>query len=123
GLSPFLYWWNRVPANAFFFAMVLLLALSGLLFLSSLNVVLQRLGAMLPDEALRLEIRQFTALNLRLLLATFVLTALYLGLGQFHNLPRWLETIAAVLGRRSPWFLILLILLPLAMTMALLWKT
>ena len=110
--------------------MVLLLALSGLLFLSSLNVVLQRLGAMLPDEALRLEIRQFTALNLRLLLATFVLTALYLGLGQFHNLPRWLETIAAVLGRGSPWFLILLpwflillILLPLAMTMALLWKT
>jgi len=33
------------------------MAMSGLLFLSSLNVVLQRLGAMLPDEALRIEIR------------------------------------------------------------------
>ena len=26
GLSPFLYWWNKVPANTFFLAMVLLLA-------------------------------------------------------------------------------------------------
>ncbi len=26
GLSPFLYWWNKIPANTFFLAMVLLLA-------------------------------------------------------------------------------------------------
>ena len=25
GLSPFLYWWNQLPANVFFLAMVLLL--------------------------------------------------------------------------------------------------
>src|ERR1035437_11097924 len=81
GLSPFLYWWNKVPNNTFFLAMVMVLTLSALLFLGSLNLVLRRLGAMLPDEALRLEIRQFTTLNLNLLLVTFVLALLYVGAG------------------------------------------
>src|SRR5437764_14925945 len=58
GLSPFLYWWHRVPANSFFLAMVILLAMCAVLFLASLNRLLQRLGAMLPDETLRLEIKQ-----------------------------------------------------------------
>src|SRR6266513_6117032 len=30
GLSPFLYWWNQLPGNGFFMAMVMALALSGL---------------------------------------------------------------------------------------------
>ena len=123
GLSPFVYWYNRIPANGFFLVMVLLLAFSGLLFLGSLNLVLQRLGAMLPDEALRLEIRQFTALNLRLLFATLLVGAVYFGLSQFEDLPRWLGGVATLIGHGSAWFLILLVLLPLAMTMALLWKT
>src|SRR5467141_3840193 len=59
GLSPFLYWWHRIPMNSFFWSMVIVLALCGLLFLASLNQLLQRLGAMLPDEGLRLEIKQF----------------------------------------------------------------
>jgi hypothetical protein len=123
GLSPFLYWWNKIPANAFFLVMVTLLALSALLFLGSVNLVLRRLGAMLPDEALRLETKQFTTLNLNLLFATFLLALFYVGLGQFHTLPFWLGTVVSVMERSSLWFLILLILLPLAMTMALLWKT
>ncbi len=123
GLSPFLYFWNRVPNEPFFFAMVILLAFTGLLFLASMNVVLQRLGAMLPDEALRLETRQFTTLNLTLLAATFVAAVIYFGLGQFQKMPLWLGIIAAVMERGSFWMLVLLVLLPLAMTMALLWKT
>jgi hypothetical protein len=123
GLSPFLYWWNKVPANAFFLAVVVLMALSGLLFLGSVNLVLRRLGAMLPDEALRLETRQFTTLNLNLLSATFVLALLYVGAGQFHALPFWLGTVVSAMEHGSLWFLIVLVLLPLAMTMALLWKT
>jgi hypothetical protein len=123
GLSPFLYWWNKVPGNTFFLIMVLLLALSALLFLGSVNLVLRRLGAMLPDEGLRLETRQFTTLNLNLLLATLLLALAYVGIGQFHTLPLWLGVIASVIERGSLWFLILLVLLPLAMTMALLWKT
>ena len=123
GLSPFLYWWNKVPANSFFLVMVLLMSISSLLFLGSVNLVLRRLGAMLPDEALRLETKQFTTLNLNLLLATFLLALAYIGLGQFHTLPFWLGVIVSVMERSSLWFLIVLVLLPLAMTMALLWKT
>ena len=123
GLSPFLYWWNKVPMNLFFLVMVLLLAISALLFLGSVNLVLRRLGAMLPDEALRLETRQFTALNLNLLLVTFVLALLYVGAGQVHEPPLWLATLLNAMEHGSLWFLIVLILLPLAMTMALLWKT
>ena len=123
GLSPFVFWWNKVPANTFFLVMVLLMGLSALLFLGSLNLVLRRLGAMLPDEALRLETRQFTALNLNLLFATFLLVLLYFALAQIHELPSWLFLMVAVMERGSTWFLILLVLLPLAMTMALLWKT
>src|SRR4051794_27932197 len=55
GLSPFVYWYNRVPHIPFFSAAVFLLMLTGLLFLFNLNHVLQRLSAMLPDETLRAE--------------------------------------------------------------------
>jgi hypothetical protein len=123
GLSPFLYWWNKIPANTFFLAMVLVLTFSGLLFLGCLNLVLRRLGAMLPDEALRTETRQFTALNLNLLFVTFLFALVYLGLTQFQTLPLWLGVLVTVLDRGFFWFLVLLVLLPLAMTMALLWKT
>jgi hypothetical protein len=123
GLSPFLYWWNKIPANPFFLVMVMLLAISALLFLGSVNLVLRRLGAMLPDETLRLETKQFTTLNLNLLFATFLLALAYVGLGLFHTLPLWLGVIVSVMERSSLWFLIVLVLLPLAMTMALLWKT
>ncbi len=122
-LSPFLYWWNRVPGQSFFLAMVIVFALSALLFLGSINLVLQRLGAMLPDETLRLETKQFTTLNLNLLCATLVAALLYWGLGQFRTMPLWLGVVAAVMERGRFWFLVVLVLLPLAMTMALLWKT
>ena len=125
GLSPFLYWWNRVPMNTFFLIMVVLFAFSGLLFLASLNGVLQRLGAMLPDEALRHETKQFTSLNLNLLLFTFLLGLVFVLLHQASekNLPLWLHQTKLVLDHASLWLLVPLVLLPLAMTMALLWKT
>ena len=131
GLSPFLYWWSRMPGNVFFTVMVAVLALSALLFLGSLNLVLQRLGAMLPDEALRHEIKQFTALNLNLVFATFVCGVAYAVLvhvqvAQFQKLQVWMGILMAAVDRRSPWLFLLpmvLVLLPLAMTMALLWKT
>jgi hypothetical protein len=120
GLSPFLYWWNKIPANTFFLIMVILMAVCAMMFLGCLNVVLRRLGAMLPDEALRLDTKQFTTLNLNFLLLAFVLGLAYLGLGFLHKLPMWLATIAVFVDRG---FLVLLVLPPLAMTMALIWKT
>ncbi len=123
GLSPFLFWWNRIPENRFFSGMVVLMILSALLFLASLNSVIQRLGAMLPDEALRLETRQFTVLNLNLLGGTFLLAVVYFALGRWPHPPAYLQTFWMVLDRGSMYLLIPLVLLPIAMTMALLWKT
>lgn len=124
GLSPFLYWWNKIPDHPFFSSVVLLLAATSLLFLSHLNLVLQRLGAMLPDETLRLETKQFTTLNRVLLLITLALAVIYLFLSRWPSpLPQWAAGLRFVLERGDLWFLIFLVLLPLAMTMALIWKT
>jgi hypothetical protein len=128
GLSPFLFWWNKAPSVGFFLVMSIIFTFVALLLLASLNLVLQRLGAMLPDEALRIEIKQFTALNLNLLLVTFLIAIAYLavtyfGGRQLQKLPFWLSLAGDLIDRGSSWFLIVLVLLPLAMTMALLWKT
>jgi hypothetical protein len=125
GLSPFLYWYYRVPGNPLFMTMATLMAFTALLFLASLNLAIQRLGAMLPDETLRLETSQFTVLNINLVFATLVITGGYLALGQLRTVPLWAGALLSLLerGNGNFWFLILLVLLPLAMTMALLWKT
>jgi len=129
GLSPFLFFSSRI-STPFFTIMVDVLALCALLFLASLNLVLKRLGAMLPDEALRLETNQFTSLNLNLLIVILLLSALYFLLHLvpsatehiLQTLPFWLAKLLTNLLGLSPFILVMLVLLPLAMTMALLWK-
>lgn len=126
GLSPFLFFWNKIPGNVFFSVCTALLVVSGFLFLASLNWVLQRLGAMLPDEALRLETKQFTAVNLNLLAAAVVVGGALYVLNHFALLPLRLGLLNRLLDQNPFWVLLLLVplvLLPLAMTMALLWKT
>jgi hypothetical protein len=138
GLSPFLYWWNRVPEDLFFGAMVCLLAVTALLFLFALNLVLQRLGAMLPDETLRLELRQYTPINRILLIVLLLISSLYAILLRFfpHSiagsenvdlLSLQVAVPAFGLEFNSAWvalgLICLFVLLPLAMTMALIWKT
>ena len=123
GLCPFLYWWNKMPGNLFFTASVAVLALSGLLFLFNLNLVLERLGAMLPDETLRLETKQYTALNRNLLVALVMLAAIFWFLKDAPFLPPQFDRIVGWLRVSGLWALVFPILLPLAMTMALIWKT
>ncbi|HEU0040581.1 MAG TPA: hypothetical protein VFR76_15045, partial [Verrucomicrobiae bacterium] len=123
GLCPFLYWWNRMPSHPFFTIVVSVLALSGLLFLLDLNLVLARLGAMLPDETLRHETKQFTTLNRALLVALLFLAAIYIVLIRAPGLPLQAQIVAGWLEVASPWSPVFLILVPLSMTMALIWKT
>jgi hypothetical protein len=123
GLSPFLYWWNRLPENDFFSLVVGLLAINGLLFLFNLNLVIARLGEMLPDETLRQETRHFTTVNRLILVGLAVLLALFLLLAQLPSLPPTLLILVANLQRFSQSLLLLFVLLPLSLTMALLWKT
>lgn len=123
GLSPFLYWANRMPGQEFFAVAVLILGASALLFLFNLNVVIERLGAMLPDETLRQETKQFTAINRGLLISLLLVAAAYLCFLHLPDLPVVLRVAALLLERYSLWAMVFLILLPLAMTMALIWKT
>jgi hypothetical protein len=123
GLCPFLYWQNKMPGQPFFNAAVLLLILSAVLFLFNLNVVLKQLGAMLPDETLRQETRLFTVLNCWLLVVLLLLGS---AQAAFLRPLQWQWAFGAFSSgpdRLGFWALIFFALLPLAMTMALLWKT
>ena len=122
GLAPFIYWYSRVPGETFFGFAVLLLMVTGLLFLFNLNHVLQRLAAMLPDETLRTETRVFGNLNLSLLTAILLLFGLFFILQQFDDLPESVRRILRVMEILRLWLLVFLILLPMAMTMTLIWK-
>jgi hypothetical protein len=123
GLSPFLYWWSHLPGNLFFSTMVLLATCCGLIFLIHLNLLLRRLTAMLPDETLRAETISFTHLNRSLLLLMLLLVAAYGGLRVWPGLLEHLGVLVYWIQSLGFWLVILLVLLPLAMTMALLWKT
>jgi hypothetical protein len=123
GLCPFLYWQNKMPREFYFNAAVLVLLLSAILFLFNLNVVLKQLGAMLPDETLRQETRQFTALNRWLLVTLILFAAANVVLLHDPRLPGRLGGLLLWLNRFGFWALIFFALLPLAMTMALIWKT
>jgi hypothetical protein len=123
GLSPFIYWWNQIPSISFYGLAIGTLMLSGLIFLFNLNHVLQRLAAMLPDETLRMETRLFGAMNLNLLCAILGLVSIYAILQQINKLPDWVIDFLKILDISRNWLLIFMILLPIAMTMTLIWKT
>ena len=123
GLAPFIYWHNKVPGQVFFTAMVVLLQISALLFLFNINHVIERLGAMLPDETLRQETRQFTALNRSLLITLVLLAIAYLALNWLPNPSPQIALVLTWIEHGGFWLLVFFALLPLAMTMALLWKT
>jgi hypothetical protein len=123
GLCPFLYWHNKMPQELFFIAAVFVLALSAAIFLFDLNIVLKQLAAMLPEETLRHEMRLFTALNRWLIAGLLFLCIAYVVLPHTLQLPLELGVLAAWLNQIGLWTLTFFALLPLAMTMALIWKT
>ncbi|MEI7807554.1 MAG: hypothetical protein WCJ07_03610 [Verrucomicrobiota bacterium] len=123
GLCPFIYWHNRVPEQDFFAAAVWVMELTGVIFLFNLNLVLTRLGAMLPDETLRHETRQFTALNRWLLVVLLFFSIAFICLVPAGQPASRLGSALIWLSRFSDLLLIFFMLLPLAMTMALIWKT
>jgi len=122
GLAPFVYWWNRVPDNAFFGAVVSLFFVTSLVFLHNLNLALERLTAMLPDETLRGDSRLFTRINRILLVTVLIFLGLLHGLLRVRGLPEVLLGLLQEVARLGPWLVTAAILPPVAMTMTLLWK-
>jgi hypothetical protein len=123
GLCPFLYWHNKMPQEFFFEAVIFVLVLSGVLFLFNLNVVLKQLAAMLPAETLRHEMRLFTALNCWLIVGLLFLSIAYVVSLHALRLPLEPGLLLVWLDRLGLWTFIFFALLPLAMTMAMIWKT
>ena len=124
GLCPFLFWFSRMPGEFFFEAAMVVLVLSALIFLFNLNLVLKQLGAMLPDETLRQETRQFTALNRWLLVAWVAFAAASTAApGLLHLHEHFGAKFIFWLAHLQTTVLLFLGLAPLAITMALIWKT
>jgi hypothetical protein len=123
GLSPFLYWHNRMPRESFFTAAVFMLVLSAVLCLFNLNVVLKRLAAMLPDKTLCHETFPFTALNRRLLVLLLLLDVAYMLSLHVSQTPLAFGIPVIWLNRLGLWLLTFFALLPLAMTIVLISKT
>ena len=124
GLAPFLFWFSRMPGEFFFQAAMVVLVLSALIFLFNLNLVLKQLGAMLPDETLRQETRQFTALNRWLLVAWVAVAAISTAApGLLHLHEHFGAKFVFWLAHLQTTVLLFLGLAPLAITMALIWKT
>jgi hypothetical protein len=123
GLSPFLFWWSQIHSEIFFLMMVRAMTFSGLAFLFLLNPVLWRLSAMLPDETLRLETKFFTALNQYLVLFDAGLLVAYFVFRT--SLEKYFPGFTQFYSHYEPalqWIPLLLVLAPVAMTMALIWK-
>ena len=122
GLSPFLFWWHRFPLIPFYIVCVNLLAVSAALLLVQINRVLLRLSAMLPNEMLRQEARTFASLNIWMLLL------LLGGFGVDRLWRLWREPVRLLghfsfaLQQTALWFALFFSLMPVAMTLAMLWK-
>lgn len=121
-LAPIPVWWNRVPDEPFFSDGMVMVVFAGLAFLVSLNDSLRRLSAMLPDETLRTETRFFTRLNIGILAVLAAGVGLWLLLHGLNPANANLATLRWMLESSRPWLLILVLILPVALTMTLLWK-
>ena len=123
GLSPFLHWHHRAPDELYFANAVWLLALVFVFYLMALNKMLARLAAMLPDETLRVESQLFSRMNRVLLAMTPIGIGVIYLFSFMEDLPEILFRVVALAAKLRPWLFMAFVLIPVSMTMSLLWKT
>ena len=122
-LIPFAHWWSVRPTERLFVESVLLLVFGGIGFMLALNRVLLRLTTMLPDLVLRADTRLFSRVNACLIGMLGVLVGLEaVAMQQPGIMPPYLQALVLELGESRNWLFIMLALVPLALTMTLLWK-
>ncbi|MBI1840391.1 MAG: hypothetical protein HYR88_06005 [Verrucomicrobia bacterium] len=122
GFSPFLYYWSRVPSNGMFQSMLDLLVVCFLSFLIEMNPLMERLVAMLPDAALRDETKLFARIGRAILAPIWGGAVFYLVMTRFNLVFPFLAPWFAFLSEGGLWIALFLALLPIALTMSLLWK-
>ena len=123
GLSPFLHWHHRAPDELYFAKAVWLLALVFVFYLMALNKTLARLAAMLPDETLRVESQLFSRMNRVLLTITSISIGVMYLVTRIDEPPELLFRLVAIAAQFRPWLFMAFVLIPVSMTMSLLWKT
>jgi len=123
GLSPFLHWYRRVPEIELFLAAVQLLGLFGVGLLIVLNGLLRRITASLPDQLLRLETAAFTRVNNGCLLALPLVVVAWMLAWRWPDAPVHVHLLLQWIEPFRLFVLLFLTLLPLSMTMSLLWKS
>ena len=123
GLSPFLHWHHRAPDELYFANAVWLLALVFVFYLMALNKMLARLAAMLPDETLRVESQLFSRMNRVLLTITSISIGVMYLVTRIDEPPELLFRLVAIAAQFRPWLFMAFVLIPVSMTMSLLWKT
>ncbi len=115
GLSPFLHWHHRAPDELYF--------ANAVFYLMSLNKMLARLAAMMPDETLRVESQLFSRMNRVLLAMTSIGFGVMYLFSFMGELPEILFQAVAIAAKFRPWLFMAFVLIPVSMTMSLLWKT
>lgn len=122
-LVPFAHWWSLRPSNPFFTQSLGLMVFAAIGFMLTLNRVLVRLAAMLPDEVLRSDTLLFSQVNRFLISFLGVLVAAQI-VARIRSdwLPLYFLTLLGELGDSANWLFVMLALVPLALTMTLLWK-
>ncbi|MFM1943928.1 MAG: hypothetical protein RI897_2910 [Verrucomicrobiota bacterium] len=122
GLSPFLHWYQRVPDSPFFAASVGLLALFYVAFLLSLTGSIRQLALLLPDPLLQVEVLAFSRLIAICLLLLPCIAIAWTSAIYWSNSPLHLRLLLQTLEPFRILVFLFLTLLPLSITMSLLWK-
>lgn len=120
-LTPFLFWWRRWPQSVYLMANVWLLVACGVALLAQVNRVVRTLGACLGDPALAAEAELFRAVVWIVLgLPTLAAIAFVITASVRTQQPVTTQFETALLATPS-WGLALL-LVPLSITLALVWR-
>lgn len=124
GFSPFLYWWCRLPEIPFFKVSAMALIVISMLFLAQLNVVLRRLTAILPDQTLRAETMFMARFNHVILAIVGAAEVFFYSLNRLSitAATEWLSQQHLWLLRPMEIIVLLLMVMPIAITMAVMWK-
>ena len=85
--------------------------------------MLARLAAMLPDETLRVESQLFSFINRVLLAMTPIGFGVMYLFSFMDELPEILIHGVSMAAQFRPWLFMAFVLIPVSMTMSLLWKT
>ena len=120
-LAPFLFWWRRWPQSAYLMANVWVLIACGIALLAQVNRLVRTLGAALGDPALAAEAELFRAVVWIVLGLPTVAAFAYVLTASFRSGAAVTLQFEDALLATPAWGLALL-LVPLSITLALVWR-